>query len=87
MKLSYFKCWISAAKFSENLGVEAEPRTRFVLVLEEYRALQAELRDEDDDGILPHKQNEAFFVQDASVLEEELLGENIRDGVLICLKV
>lgn len=64
-------------KFSDNLRVEAEPWSRFVLVLEEHRALQTELWDEDDDGVLPHKQNEAFFIHDAFVLEEKLLGINV----------
>lgn len=72
-------------KLSENLRVEAEPRSRFVLVLEEHRALQAELWDEDDDGVLPHEQNEAFFVQNALALEEELLGKRLH--VLIDGKV
>lgn len=78
---------MSAVKISENLRVEAEPWSRFVLCLEEHRALQAELWDEDDDGVLPHKQNEAFFIQDAFVLEEELLSVNVIQFVLIRLNV
>lgn len=43
-----------------------------VFGVKEDRSLQAKLWDEYDDCVLPHKQNESFFVQDASALEEQL---------------
>ena len=43
-----------------------------VFGVKEDRSLKAKLWDEYDDCVLPHKQHESVFVQDASALEEQL---------------
>lgn len=54
------------------LFVEDQFGAGFVFVLKEHRSFQTKLRDENDDGVLPHKQDEPLLIQDASALEEQL---------------
>lgn len=53
---------------------------RLVFGVEEDRPLQTEPGDEHDDGVLPHKQHKALFIQDAPALEEHLEGEGLGEG-------
>lgn len=66
--------WLWAAqtdvKVYAYLSVKGEMRTRFVLVLKEHSALQTKFRNEDDNGIFPYKQNEAFLIYDSPILEK-----------------
>lgn len=41
-----------------------------VFSVKEDGSLQTKPGDEDDDGVLPHKQNKSLFIQNASALEE-----------------
>lgn len=54
------------------LFVKNEVCTSFILLVEEDCPFKAELWDEHDDRVLPHKQDISFFIQDASALEEQL---------------
>ena len=51
-----------------------------VLAIKEDGSFQAKLWDEDNDGVLPHKQDVAILVQDASALEEQLGNKSIHYG-------
>lgn len=76
-------CWC-CSRISETWGsylfIKEQLGGRLVFGVKEDRPLQTEPGDEHDDGVLPHKQNEALFVQDASALEEQLQGDGLSQG-------
>lgn len=55
---------------ASHLFVKDQIWSGLVFGVKEDRPLQTKPGDEDDDCILPHKQNKALLVQDASALEE-----------------
>lgn len=54
------------------LFVESQRGCDLVFVLEEHCTLQSKLWNEDNDGILSHKKDETFFIQNTSALEKQL---------------
>lgn len=66
--------------WSFHLFVKNKVCTSFILFVEEHGPFQAELWNEHDDGVLPHKQDVPFFIKDASALEEQL---RKRDGSIV----
>lgn len=65
---SFWQKWL----IRSYLFIKNEAGGNFVFRVKEDGSLQTKLWDENNDCILPHKQNISFFVQYASSLEEQL---------------